>query len=172
MPNWTYNTVKLSHQDPAMIVRAKEAFERGEFFNEFLPLPEDQKDNWYVWNVNNWGTKWDVGGEGAECNDVDDNNLQLNFDSAWSPPIAGFRGLTDLGFNVVASYVEEGDAFVGEYTSENDNDHYEIEERTAEWVEDNIPLNLDEMYGLSERFRDDEVWEDDDDDSEDDKEDR
>lgn len=168
MPNWTYNNVELSHDNPAMIVRARDAFNRGEFFNEFFPLPEDQKENWYAWNIDKFGTKWDVGGEGAECEEVDENTLQMNFDSAWSPPISGFRGLTELGFNVVATYVEEGEAFVGEYSSEDDNDHYEIEERTAEWVEDNIPTHLDERYDLSQRFRDNEEWnsEDEDDDSE------
>lgn len=169
MPNWTYNQVKLSHQDPAFIQRAKAAFERGEFFNEFLPIPDDQKENWYSWNVEKFGTKWDVGGEGAECDEVDENTLQLNFDSAWSPPIAGFRNLTDLGFEIEATYVEEGEAFVGEYSSEGDNDHYEIEERTAEWVEENIPPHLDEKYSISERFRDDEEEYEDDDEDEDDE---
>lgn len=158
MPNWTYNTVTLSHDDPAMIVRAKNAFKRGEFFNEFIPIPEDQEESWYMWNIENYGTKWDVGGENEDCEEVDDNTLQLNFNSAWSPPIAGFRGLTDLGFDLTVSYIEEGEAFVGEYTSDNDNDHYDIEERTAEWVIDNIPSHLDERYGISERFREDEEW--------------
>lgn len=110
------------------------------------------------------GTKWDVGGENADCDEVDDNTLQLNFDSAWSPPIAGFRGLTDLGFEIEATYIEEGEAFVGEYSSEGDNDHYEIEERTAEWVEENIPSHLDEKYGISQRFLDDEIYEEEEDD--------
>lgn len=40
--------------------------------------------NWYDWNVNNWGTKWDVG-DGV---DVDSYGgwIEYRFDTAWGPP--------------------------------------------------------------------------------------
>ena len=41
MPNWCGNTLTIQHEDPAMITRAVEAFDRGEFFNEFVPVPPD-----------------------------------------------------------------------------------------------------------------------------------
>lgn len=40
-------------------------------------------NNWYAWNVNNWGTKWDVD---AEVERHADDHLQVRFDTAWSPP--------------------------------------------------------------------------------------
>jgi hypothetical protein len=43
MPNWCNNNLTLTHEDPAMILRAKEALDRGEFLNEFIPVPEDLK---------------------------------------------------------------------------------------------------------------------------------
>ncbi len=43
MPNWCNNNLTLQHEDPAMILRAKEALDRGEFLNEFIPVPEDLK---------------------------------------------------------------------------------------------------------------------------------
>jgi hypothetical protein len=92
MPNWCNNTLTLTHEDPAMILRAKEALDRGEFLSEFIPVPEDLKivagsvgdpdeqkelerktaenrekygyGNWYDFCVGAWGTKWDVGGDG------------------------------------------------------------------------------------------------------------
>ncbi len=39
MPNWCANTVTLEHKDPAMIARAKEAFDKGAFLQEFIPVP-------------------------------------------------------------------------------------------------------------------------------------
>jgi hypothetical protein len=95
MPNWCNNVVELAHEDPAMMVRAKEAFNRGELLQEFIPVPEDLKitagrvgddtdpkqieleaqekanlekygyDTWYDFCVNEWGTKWDVGLDGS-----------------------------------------------------------------------------------------------------------
>ena len=41
MPNWCNNNLTLTHEDPAMILRAKEALDRGEFLNEFIPVPKD-----------------------------------------------------------------------------------------------------------------------------------
>jgi len=43
MPNWCNNVVELAHEDPAMLERAKDALNRGEFLNEFIPVPEDLK---------------------------------------------------------------------------------------------------------------------------------
>ena len=44
MPNWCNNTIELSHEDPAMIERAKAAFADGKFLNEFIPLPKELED--------------------------------------------------------------------------------------------------------------------------------
>lgn len=95
MPNWCNNVVELAHKDPAMIIRARDAFNRGELLNEFVPVPEELKitagrvgddndpkqieleaqeqankakfgyDTWYDYCVNEWGTKWDVGLDGS-----------------------------------------------------------------------------------------------------------
>jgi len=43
MPNWCNNVVELYHEDKEMVARAKDAFKRGEFLNEFIPVPEDLK---------------------------------------------------------------------------------------------------------------------------------
>jgi len=44
MPNWCDNTLELRHEDPAMIKRAKEAFEAGRLLDEFIPVPQQLKD--------------------------------------------------------------------------------------------------------------------------------
>ena len=48
MPNWCYNTVELTHEDPKMIARARAAFLDKGLLNEFVPeenliafLPEE-----------------------------------------------------------------------------------------------------------------------------------
>ena len=89
MPNWCNNNLTLTHEDPAMIKRAFDALERGEFLSEFIPVPESLKivagsvgdpgeqkkleedtarnlevhgyGNWYDYCVGEWGTKWESG---------------------------------------------------------------------------------------------------------------
>jgi hypothetical protein len=43
MPNWCNNTLELAHEDPAMLERARDALNRGEFLQEFIPVPEELK---------------------------------------------------------------------------------------------------------------------------------
>lgn len=151
-PNWCSNYLTISHKDPAMISRAKKAFEEGAFFNEFVPLPEDQKDNWYDWHCNNWGTKWDIANPFITCEEK--GCITVAFDTAWSPPIEFYRKIEEQGFDVDATYHECGMGFLGEYANGND-DCYEYDFTDQNW-RDNIPehliqdFNLDEEYELCE----------------------
>jgi len=176
MPNWCSNSLVIKHSDADMIARAKEAFGRGEFLNEFIPVPEDLKivagrlgdeaeqkelelkeelnritygyTNWYDFCVNEWGTKWDVGNNG-NCDDIE-GGLMLNFDSAWSPPTAAYEKLVGLGFDLDAMYNEPGMAFAGTYTSEEGDEYYEYGSMTADEIADVLPADLDEAFGISE----------------------
>lgn len=69
---------------------------------------------WYSWCLENWGTKWDVEAHVAPREDSDDV-AQLNFDSAWSPPLRAFeeisRRFPELAFE--CRYFEEGNDFIG-----------------------------------------------------------
>ena len=130
MPNWCSNNLSLSHKDPAMISRAKKAFEDGNFFNEFVPLPKEQEENWYDWHCENWGTKWDIaegfiGMESAK-------ELELGFDTAWSPPVAFYKKMEELGFKVVADYREDGIGYIGEY-SDGEDSCYDYDFADDEW---------------------------------------
>lgn len=43
--------------------------------------------DWYYWNVDNWGTKWEVQADIDIILDGNNSQLTATFDSAWSPPI-------------------------------------------------------------------------------------
>jgi hypothetical protein len=178
MPNWCNNTVEIYHQDPAMLERARKGFNAGQLLNEFLPVPADLqitagflgKDtpeqlelerkeqanlekygckNWYDWCVSNWGTKWDVGGDGAEAQDIP-GGLILSFDSAWSPPIDAFTTLVDkFGFSIRAMYYEPGMAFAGIWDN-GDDDFYEYGGMNSKQIAEELPEVLDEAFGISE----------------------
>ena len=179
MPNWCNNNLVLEHDDPAMITRAYDALERGEFLSEFIPVPEDlqivagsvgdpleQKElerktaenrekygygNWYDYCVGEWGTKWDVGGQGQSDIHPDGRMLHTSFDSAWSPPVNAYEKLEKLGFRVEAQFYEGGMAFAGTY-SDGNCDELNLEGMTADEIEQDYP-DLDECFGISESMR-------------------
>ena len=182
MPNWCNNHVTMTHEDPAMIKRAYDALERGEFLNEFIPVPEDLKitsgylgngdeqkelerktkanvekygyGNWYDYCVGEWGTKWDTGESGN--NDINPNDpcmLTAGFDTAWAPPIRAYEKLEELGFMIDAMYYESGMAFAGVWSSEFGDDEYNLEGMSSDQVEAELPTELDNMFGISETIR-------------------
>jgi hypothetical protein len=154
-----------------MIKRAVDAFKRGEFLNEFIPVPGELKNttapnredssqslrekygysDWYDFCCGEWGTKWDVGDDQG-VSDYDDNSLTAYFDSAWSPPIAAYEKLEELGFKVYAKYYEGGCAFVGIYDEYGD-DYYDLSGLSADEVASQIPGHLDEEFSISEMMR-------------------
>jgi hypothetical protein len=179
MPNWCNNNLTLSHDDPAMIQRAFDALERGEFLQEFVPVPEQLKivagcvgdpdeqkkleadtarnvaelgyGNWYDFCVGEWGTKWDCGEQGASDIHPDGTMLHTFFDTAWSPPIGAYEKLEALGFRVDAQFYEGGMAFAGTY-SDGNCDEINLEGITADEIEQDYP-ELDEAFGISECMR-------------------
>ena len=145
MPNWCDNTFEVSHKDPKQIQRFVSAFERGELCAEFIPLP-DGEWNW-DFCVNNWGTKWDVGGDDGYI-ESDETSARGSFQSAWSPPMGLMPVLEELGFTVKFMYYEPGMNFAGVYQDGID-ECYELAD-TSDEVKEQIPAELDEAFCIVE----------------------
>jgi len=174
MPNWCQNAVVLTHKDPSMTSRARDGFKEGKLLQTFIPIPRDLEDTvsgsfgddveeaanqakivrnlsvygyatWYDFCVDKWGTKWDVGGEGWQ--DIE-NGLQLNFESAWSPPVEAYRELEELGFHIEAMYYEPGVGFCGEYNTGSGENTITIQ-GNSDWVEENVPEDIDHAFNIS-----------------------
>ncbi len=60
-------------------------------FQHFVPRPVEAEADWYTWNVQHWGTKWEAWD--YELKERDENFLIVEFTTAWSPPIAFFEAL-------------------------------------------------------------------------------
>ena len=76
--------------------------------------------DWYSWAESNWGTKWNpdinsVDYDQVEYDYLNGLHIHLNFDSAWSPPIAGLLNLSKLYPTLIffIKYEESGEGFAG-----------------------------------------------------------
>ena len=173
MPNWCNNSVEIYHEDPAMIERVRTAFNDGKLLNEFIPVPQELIDTvsgfvpeqealeakqaanrekygystWYDFCVSEWGTKWDVGGDNP-AQDIP-GGLMLGFDSAWSPPINAYEKLEAQGFRIRAMYYEPGMAFAGIWEDGSD-EYYEYGGMSSEKIAEELPVELDEAFNISE----------------------
>jgi hypothetical protein len=144
MPNHCANSLKLTATTPENrqllnAIRAAVAAEEG-FFQTIDPCPAELLDtraghpadtrepanlkkygfaNWYDFQLARWGTKWDA----YEIDTLADTGetLMLSFDTAWSPPVGIYQTLHDMGFEVEATYCEQGCDFVGYWI--NGTDH-------------------------------------------------
>jgi hypothetical protein len=151
-----------------MLVRATKSLADGTFCAEFLPVPEElvntpapndganaeelkQKygaSDWYWWCVNNWGTKWDISPYSA---DNTDGVVSGNFDTAWSPPVALYNHLQELGFNVHAYYYEPGCGFAGVY-SDGVDDCYDLSGLNSTEAAEQLPPDLDQEFCISDNM--------------------
>jgi hypothetical protein len=168
-----------------MITRARKAFNEGKLLEEFCPVPKDlhvvagkvgndtdpeqiklEEDtkrnlevhgyaNWYDYCVNEWGTKWDVGGEGDQSSQDSPTDVRMNFDSAWAPPIAAMEKFQDLGFRVKLVYWESGMCYCGLF-DENGDDYFDYTDMSAAEVAESINPEVDECMCIVENL---EEWE-------------
>ena len=152
MPNWCDNSVTLYNEDVEKVSALAEEMgrenEEGKMtacpFQHLRPRPADQEENWYEWNLANWGTKWDA--SIIDWERRDDNEIWISFDSAWAPPIALYDYLTENGWNVDAIYHESGMNFAGQYNNGIDN-YYEYDVSDPDFLH-SLPGEIIEFANL------------------------
>lgn len=78
MPNHVYNTL-YSTGKPITMEKLHNASKElnGGLAMLLMPRPQEQEDNWYHWNLDNWGTKWG-------CYDQNIEGDMMHFTTAWS----------------------------------------------------------------------------------------
>ena len=121
MPNWCNNTLTIQGEEKDVEKFAKKLHKiRNEnnkvedLLKTFVSMPKKSNpDDWYNWNCDNWGTKWDACESYINHNDID--FFSVTFDTAWSPPIEWIKYIMkdfpDLRFSL--EYDEPGCAFGG-----------------------------------------------------------
>ncbi len=160
MPNWCENHVYIESTPEQIEAIIAAILNDGDkhLLNHLHPEPvfdtADQDGimpNWYLWRVNNWGTKWEVDAE-IVSHSVADGWINIAFDSAWSPPVEALaywesQDPENRSYNI--RYIEWGMMFCGEADSDGYNQHFSIPQTVAE-VQEQIPIELDEEFGISD----------------------
>ena len=86
----------------------------GQLMFETHEFPDGKNDDrWYHWNISNWGTKWDACN--VEIDYCDDSQIEMRFDTAWSPPEPICKRLREMFEDIHISwfYDEPGMEFAG-----------------------------------------------------------
>tara|TARA_R100001594_G_scaffold68959_2_gene103302 strand:+ start:5489 stop:5908 length:420 start_codon:yes stop_codon:yes gene_type:complete len=128
MPNHVTNEVYISFKDREATDEFLE-FVSGEdqegedlpfTFNAIIPLPNGKWD--YEWCIANWGTKWDAYNHGGgdsrvSIEDEGENDLLINFLTAWGPPIPILEKINEKFGDKIQYcrwfYRDEADMFCG-----------------------------------------------------------
>ena len=173
IPNWCSNTIDIV--GPREKIRAlwdaaqRTEESRGGLLQAMRPAPRLAEDEWYGWNIENWGTKWDVDTQGLEFEEDEDGNYDNGglgpharisgwFDSAWSPPVEACQayGEANPDVTIILRYYEPGMCFVGLYEfvegAEMTDFCFDYSSCTTDTVRDMIGEELDDHWGVSEQM--------------------
>ena len=155
MPNWCYNTAIFTNEDTTKVDALEKFLEKNELddkeeeslFSFFLPCPEEQKKDWYTWNINNWGCKWDASIQSFER--TSDEEITVTFETPWAPPVVLYKHLTqETDWYPTAYYLEEGMAFVG-YVDGESEEYYEYSDVASL---NSIPEHIVDYWNLREQL--------------------
>lgn len=170
MPNWCMNGATISHDDPKMLKKAKQAFDKHSFFNEYIPIPKPLLEtmsgwhndpekqaqleaqmalnkekygysSWYEFCVEEWGTKWEVGGGDDSYSEIFGDSMDIAFNSAWTPPLGVYKKMQELGFKITAYYYEPGCGFAGRF-DENGDFYVEFDGETEAGIKKICPADI------------------------------
>ncbi len=96
MPNWCLNSIYI--EGPEKEIEKFEEYvstNKSTFsLHKIIPMPDKEKENWYEWCWENWGTKWEIDERYIEKSGGN-RELQYMFDTAWAPPVPVYEHLVN-----------------------------------------------------------------------------
>jgi len=144
VPNWCEN--RLEVRGPADELRRfyEEAKEKdpskGEkpellCFNNFVPQPPepipspDHMPGWWHWRIKNWGTKWEPQDVEVVSGSVEQERIEYQFMTAWSPPCTAVATMAKAfpTLHFILRYRETGVGFEGVFEVEGESVERDIE---------------------------------------------
>ena len=132
MPNHCFNRIEIYGKEASKIASKIESEETPFDFTKIFPEPDYDKvevfstfgektkpvtkdQAWWDWRVQNWGTKWNS--YDCEVIEMDDEQVEYTFSTAWSPPEGVIEKLREQypDVSITAFYDEPGMEIAGYY---------------------------------------------------------
>jgi len=110
--------------------------------HKIIPRPATEDDNWYDWNSENWGSKWDLCDFEWIDNDWENGFVHASFWTAWSPIPLVLEKLSKQHKSLEMTYRfhDEGAGFYGTYsfkggvlTVDEEGDDFTCDVKTRYW---------------------------------------
>jgi hypothetical protein len=115
-----------------------------------VPQPNFAGDqDWYMWNINNWGTKWPLSDVHID-NSAEPDSIEFSFCTAWAPPVEAFHTWADADGRVQFSldYWEPGVGFVG--TTRYDGEYLDTDDVDSGSDPEEYKRIASEVWGYEE----------------------
>ena len=167
MPNWCSNilTVKTENLDQIRELIHRIDNEQN-LIDFFIPMPLELEDttaptqepnqallekygvdNWYDWQLANWGCKWgDCDTTYVYDKEHTPNTITFNFSTPWGPSVPLYNAMREAGFNGVMYWYEPGMMFCG-CVDNGVFSEYDIDESNNDCAKYN---EIDETFGIHE----------------------
>ena len=116
MPNWCHNTATITHKSADKMAEVIESVTDNKFFQTMVPEPHMMPQGWYEWRLENWGTKWVADDLRPQVSE-DGMRTDLDFNTAWGPPIEIYEAMKKRGYEVEAEFHEPNMEIEGYWTN-------------------------------------------------------
>jgi hypothetical protein len=156
MPNWCANFVNITG-DTQRIQALHDFMEERkgkDWFDFFVEPAKEGDENWYQYNLDTYGCKWNCEAMDWHLEDAGDGKsmIRITFDSPWAPPTQLYETLAeDESLEIYAEYNEEGMGFVGKF-EDGEDEYYDYDSLGNL---ESIPEQLVENWCLRENL---EQW--------------
>jgi len=155
MPNWCNNYLEVTGPMAELekLLAAVTSNEEGVgLCSHVLPLSEDAGVGDAA---ETWGTKWDINDADAHViqREGDTGLLEVDFMSAWAPPVGVYEALCNQGFEVWAGYHEPGMCICGVFEDEEMHEYdYENFDDAEFFRTVDHGIQLDELFGIADEL--------------------
>jgi hypothetical protein len=104
--------------------------------------------DWYSFCTGEWGTKWDARTSDEEVPYIiDGHKVTIFFDTAWAPPMQIYYALEDMGFELEATYIEQGMGYIGYY-----KDGIDTCEKMAQFYTEDVERDEDDFPVIDQKI--------------------